>query len=91
MFFKFAGCLNATIGDLGNIFDILLSAVIVFQCLCIMFEMLGSLGLNVKAQITLSFGFLVTFFKASPLSVTRALLIAAFITPLLYFLDNRMT
>ena len=78
-------------GGFGNIFNILLSVVMDFQCLCIMLEMLGSFGLSVNAQITLSLGFLITLSKATLLSVSRALFMAPFITPLLYFLDNSIT
>ena len=76
--FRLFGCLKATIGGLGNISNIFLSLVSVLQCFVKMFEILGSLGLNVITKMTLSLGFLMTFFKASSLVMPFAFVIAAF-------------
>ena len=48
--FRLLGCLKSTIGGLGNISSIFLSKVSVLRCFVMMFEMLGSLGLNVTGK-----------------------------------------
>ena len=63
-FFKFGGCLKATIGGVGKIFNIFGSKVIVFQCFFRIPDTLGSFGLNVNEHVTLSVGFFWTFFRA---------------------------
>ena len=75
---KFGGCLNASMGGLGKTSSIFVSFVIVVQCFLIMFDMLGSFGLNVTAKITLSLVFLSLLFRVSFLSKDQAFSIAAF-------------
>ena len=87
---RFGGCLNATIGGFGYVCNIFASLVMVVQCFFTIEDTLGSFGLYVTAKTTLSFGFLVTFFKVSFLSSCRALLMAAFTMFLLYFRDNNI-
>jgi hypothetical protein len=57
MLLRFGGCLNATMGGLLNILNMLGSLVIVVKYFSAILEMLGILGLYVKASTTLSFDF----------------------------------
>ena len=49
---RLLGCLKAIIGGAGNISNIFLSLVKVLQCLTMMFDILGNLGLYVRTKIT---------------------------------------
>ena len=84
-FFKFGGCLKATMGGSGKILDNLGSRVIDFQCFLIIPDTLGNFELYVTAQVTLFVGFLSTLFRASCLSMSKALLIASLIIFLVIF------
>ena len=87
IFLRFCGCLNATIGGCLNMFDSFLSLTIVLQCFAMIEETLGSFGLNVIANVTLSVFVFTILSSAVSLGMSRALWIEFSTMFLLYCLD----